>query len=81
MNSLSQFESMGFDLPTPAYLLGALLFGIYGYVAYRRGKKIGSSQLRWTGVALMLYPYGVSQTWLLWLVGAALCGWTYLRWE
>ena len=72
---------MGFGLPSPAYLLGALLFGIYGYVVFRRGKQVVSKQLRWTGVALMLYPYAVSQTWLLWLLGAALCGWAYLRWE
>jgi hypothetical protein len=81
MNSLSQLESMGFAMPSPAYLLGALLFGIYGYVVFRRGKQVASMQLRWTGVALMLYPYAVSQTWLLWLLGAALCGWAYLRWE
>ncbi len=71
----------GLDLPSPAYLLGALLFGICGYVVFRRGKTAASSQLRWTGIALMLYPYAVAQTWLLWLLGAALCGWAYRQWE
>jgi hypothetical protein len=81
MNELKQLESMGLSLPSPAYLLGAVLFGVYGYVVYRRGKKTANNTLRWTGVALMLYPYAVSQTWLLWLLGAALCGWAYLQWE
>ena len=25
------------------------------------------------GLALMLYPYGVSDAWLLWLLGVGLC--------
>jgi hypothetical protein len=29
----------------------------------------------------MLYPYGVSETWLLWLVGTALSGLVYAEWE
>lgn len=72
---------MGLTLPTPAYLLGALLFSIYGWVAYRRGKKLSNKLLKWSGLVLMLYPYAVTQTWLLWLVGAGLCAWTYLKWE
>jgi hypothetical protein len=58
-----------------------ILFGIMGYVVFRRGKKKSMPELTWTGVALMLYPYVVSQTWLLWLLGAAMCGWAYIRWE
>ena len=29
----------------------------------------------------MLYPYAVPQTWLLWAVGAGLCGWLYTQWN
>lgn len=68
-------------LPTPAYLLGAVLFGIYGWMAYRRGKKVSSQLLKWSGLALMLYPYAITETWLLWLVGAGLSVWVYLKWE
>jgi hypothetical protein len=68
-------------LPTPAYLLGALLFGIYGWVTYRRGKTVASPLLRWSGLALMLYPYAVSDTWMLWLIGVGLCGWVWWKWE
>ena len=81
MNELQQLESLGLTLPSPAYLAGAILFGIFGYVAYRRGRKTTESALTWSGLALMLYPYGVSQTWLLWAVGSALTLWVYLKWN
>jgi hypothetical protein len=72
---------MDLSLPTPAYLLGAVLFGIYGYVAYRRGKQLASPSLRWSGLALMLYPYVVSETWMLWVLGVALCAGVWWKWE
>jgi hypothetical protein len=81
MDEIKALESLGLVLPSPAYLVGAILFGIVGYVAYRRGRKSSSPALTWTGVALMLYPYLVSQTWLLWIVGAVLCAWVYFRWN
>ena len=81
MNDLKQLETLGLVLPSAAYIFGAILFGIVGYVAFRRGRKTSSAALTWTGVALMLYPYAVSQTWMLWFVGVALCGWVYLKWN
>lgn len=81
MNELKQLESLGLVLPTPAYIIGAILFGIIGWIAFRRGRKTSVSVLTWTGVALMLYPYGVSETWMLWLVGVALSGLAYTRWN
>lgn len=81
MNDLSSLGALGFGLPSPAYLSGSILFGIIGYIVFRRGRKTATPELTWTGVALMLYPYVVSQTWLLWLLGAAMCGWAYTRWE
>ncbi|MEP6964586.1 MAG: hypothetical protein ABI845_03800 [Polaromonas sp.] len=81
MNELATLGSLGLDLPSPAYIVGAILFGIAGYMAFRRGRKAAKPELTWTGVALMVYPYAVSQTWLLWAVGAALCGWLYVKWD
>ena len=81
MNELATLGSLGLDLPSPAYIVGSILFGIAGYMAFRRGRKAAKPELTWTGVALMVYPYAVSQTWLLWAVGAALCGWLYVRWD
>ena len=81
MNELKQLESLGLVLPTPAYILGAILFGIIGWIAFRRGRKTSVSLLTWTGVALMVYPYGISDTWMLWLVGTALSGLAYAKWN
>ena len=71
------------DLSCPARPTwpGAILFGLSGYVAFRRGRRTSTASLTWTGVALMLYPYAVPQTWLLWAVGAGLCGWLYTQWN
>ncbi|ABD68490.1 conserved hypothetical protein [Rhodoferax ferrireducens T118] len=81
MDEIKNLESLGLVLPSPAYIVGAILFGIIGYVAFRRGRKTMSPALTWTGVVLMVYPYAVPQTWLLWLVGAGLCGWLYTQWN
>ncbi len=73
MDELNALQSLGFTLPTPAYLVGAVLFGIIGFAAYRYGKKASLPTAKWLGVALMLYPYAISETWLLYLVGVGLC--------
>ena len=81
METLKTLEAMGLVLPSPLYILGAVLFGLAGIVAFRRGKKASRPELTWTGIALMFYPYAVPQTWLLWLIGAVLTGWLYTRWD
>jgi len=73
MDNLSVLQSFGLTLPSPAYLIGAVLFGLIGWGAYRYGKRMARSRIKWLGVALMLYPYAISQTWLLYAVGALLC--------
>lgn len=73
MGTLETLQSLGMALPSPAYLAGAVLFGLAGLAAYGYGKRVGRARTRWLGVALMFYPYAVAQTWLLYLVGAALC--------
>jgi hypothetical protein len=78
---MDSLGDLGLTLPTPAYLLGMLLFGIYGWVAFRRGKQAASPNLRWSGLVLMLYPYAVSDTWMLWGIGLALCAWVWQHWE
>jgi apolipoprotein N-acyltransferase len=73
MNELRALDSLGLSLPSPAYLFGAVVFGLIGLSAYRLGKRTHRPRTRWLGVALMLYPYAISLTWLLYAVGAALC--------
>jgi hypothetical protein len=73
MDSLQTLQTLGMSFPTPAYIIGAVLFGVIGIVVYRYGKRAGRPRSKWLGVALMLYPYAVPQTWLLYVVGVALC--------
>jgi uncharacterized membrane protein len=73
MDSLQDLQSLGFTLPNPAYIFGAIVFGIIGIAAYWYGKKNQRKMTKWLGVALMLYPYAISETWLLYVVGVALC--------
>jgi len=81
INEFKQLESLGLVLPTPAYILEAVLFGIIGWFAFRQGRKKSAPVLMWTGVALMLYPYAISETGLLWLVGIALSGFVCAQWS
>jgi hypothetical protein len=73
MDELKTIESMGFTLPSPAYLMGAILFGIIGFAAYRYGKKSSLGTIKWIGITLMLYPYAIPETWVLYAVGTGLC--------
>jgi len=81
MDELKNLEALGLTLPSAAYIFGAILFGIVGYVAFRRGRKTSRLALTLTGIALMVYPYAIAQTWLLWSVGVALCVWLGLNWH
>jgi len=78
VDDLKALQSLGLTLPGPAYIFGAVVFGLVGLAAYRYGKKSGRPRTKWVGVALMLYPYVISETWLLYCVGAALCAALYL---
>ena len=73
MDEIKTIETMGLTLPEPSYLFGAILFGIIGYAAYRYGKKSSRAITKWIGVALMLYPYAISNTVALYAVGIILC--------
>ena len=72
MDNAALIKSLGLTLPSPAYIAGAIAFGLIGMAAYAMGKRTGRSQTQWIGVALMLYPYAISETWMLYAVGALL---------
>jgi chromate transport protein ChrA len=73
MDDLTALQSLGLSLPSPAYIVGAVVFGLVGFAAYRFGKKAERPRTKWLGIALMVYPYAVSETWLLYVVGVAMC--------
>jgi hypothetical protein len=77
-DTLRALQSLGLTLPSPAYIFGVVVFGLVGIGAYRHGRRVGRPRTKWVGVALMLYPYVTPATWLLYLVGAALCLALYL---
>ena len=56
----------------PYNLLAGLVFGMIGWGAYRYGKQLELIYPRVLGVALMVYPYFVSNRWLIWMVGVIL---------
>ena len=77
MEELSALQSLGLTLASPAYIVGAIVFGLLGIAAYRYGKKAERPRTKWLGIALMLYPYVVPQTWLMYVIGVALCAGVY----
>jgi hypothetical protein len=81
MDTVSQLQSMGLTLPTPAYLAGMFLFSLVGMVAWMAGKRAKKATTKWLGVALMFYPYAVSETWTLYLIGVVLCAAAIWAWR
>ena len=59
-------------MPSPAALFGSLIFGILGIAAFRYGKKSALIVPMILGIVLMVFPYFVPQTWLLYTIGAVL---------
>jgi len=50
------------------------MFGVIGLVAFRYGKKSALIVPMILGLALMIYPWFVAETWLLYAIGCALTG-------
>ncbi len=78
--SIAQFNRT-LLMPSPAVLFASILFGVIGLVAFRYGKQHVLWQPLVIGIVLMVYPYFVSQTWLLYGIGAALCAGLYVSRE
>ena len=72
MNELNTLQSLGLTLPTPAYLIGLIFFGIAGYALLRYGRRTERPRLKWIGLAMMLYPYLIADTMGLYVVGGLL---------
>jgi len=78
---MDQLSQLGIELPSMAYIIGAVLFGLVGMVAWRHGRRTERPVVKWSGLVLMLYPYAVSETWMLWAMGAMLCAWLWTQWS
>lgn len=55
-----------------AVLIGGILFGGIGFAAFVYGKKQADAQSLILGIALMVYPFFVTQTILFYVIGTAL---------
>ena len=60
------------SFPSPGALFASLLFGAIGLGALVYARKMSAFKPAILGVALMAYPYFVSDSLLLWGVGIAL---------
>ena len=57
-----------FDL-SGANLVGGLIFGAIGFVAFIYGKRMNLWKLMLCGLALMIFPYFISDTGMLYIFG------------
>lgn len=56
----------------PYSLLAGFVFSMIGLGAFNYGRKLDLWQPKSIGLALMIYPYFISNRWLLWGVGTGL---------
>ncbi|MDP5238494.1 hypothetical protein Q9Q94_03080 [Uliginosibacterium sp. 31-16] len=64
-------------MPTPSALFANLLFGLIGAAVFMYGKRVVNFPLIGIGLTLMAYTWFVSETWLLYGIGLALCAGVY----
>jgi len=81
MDATGNLSGMGLELPSLAFIAGTLIFGVFGWAGFRRGRKIEDHAMTWIGIVLMIYPCAISQTWQIWAIGVALTGWLFSRWR
>ena len=59
-------------MPSGAALFGSLMFGVVGLAAFLYGKRSTLIVPMVLGLTLMAFPYFVSETWLLYVIGFVL---------
>ena len=57
---------------TASYLMGGVIFSAIGMAASAYGKRMGLWKPIALGIALMVYPYFVDDTWWLYGIGVVL---------
>ena len=55
------------------YWIANILFGIIGWYAFLHGKREKSWRPMVIGIVLMVYPYFITNAWMAFAVGIALC--------
>lgn len=60
-------------MPSFSNLFAGILFGSVGLAAFVYGKKSANWKPMAIGVIMMVYPYFIEETWLVYVIGVALC--------
>jgi hypothetical protein len=55
----------------PANLIGGLVFGSIGFVAFVYGKRMNLWKIMFCGLALMIFPYFISDDVMIFVIGSA----------
>jgi hypothetical protein len=58
-------------------IMAGLVFSVVGLYYFRAGKRATNIPVVITGIALMLYPYFVTNPWACWAVGVGLTFYAY----
>lgn len=72
-NYAATASALGFVMPSVGYIVGAVVFSIVGYIIYRLGRRTQNTYLAILGGVLMLFTYVVTDTFLVYSIGAGLC--------
>lgn len=80
LDPLAQVIPLDFTFDIPSMIAG-ILFGFVGIWLYREGKKKTNNHIKFSGVALMIYPYFIEGALWNWMIGLLICGWAYYFWE
>ena len=60
---------MNFDIGN---IIAGLIFGVFGFYIFRRGRQVSNMKSVLIGLALMIYPYFVDNAFIVWGTGFAL---------
>ncbi len=63
---------------SPSQLIAGFIFGVIGVYLFKQAKVKGNAPFAIIGVLLIGYPYFVSNSWLAWGIGIALCYLAYI---
>jgi hypothetical protein len=55
------------------WILPGFIFGVIGIWLIREARRRANFTFAFSGIALCFYPYFVSNPWLVWGIGLALC--------
>jgi hypothetical protein len=53
-------------------IIAGIIFGLFGLLLFKEGKKRTDSNLYFIGLALIVYPYMITDALLVWIVGFVL---------